>query len=412
VRIGLLTYHSVCNFGANLQTLSTVEYLKRNGHDPVVVNWVPESLELYYRSTIPSEQQTMHRQFVEKYLNVTRLCRSEADIVQVVEQHGIQGLIIGSDAVLKISPFLSRVRFPTRKIISLVKPTIDCVYPNPFWGNIVSEIKHKIPIILMSASSQNAAFKYVSRKTRLEMGHSLSRFRYISVRDVWTKKMVTYLSSGGIIPEITPDPVFAFNDNVSEQRKKDELLQKYNIPDNYILVSFRDSKTVTRQWILKLEKLASSKGLVCVALAMPQGLFFMSDVKQKIPTPLGPMDWYSLIKYSKGYIGQNMHPIVVAIHNAVPFYSFDQYGKISLLRRVNQSSSKIYDILKIAGFEENRIATTVRRYKPPDPNIVLNEIVKFDKVKCKEFSNRYRDKYMEMMQGICENIVNEYGAFV
>ena len=42
MKIGILTYHSVYNFGANLQVLSTVGYLKNNGFEPIVINWIPE----------------------------------------------------------------------------------------------------------------------------------------------------------------------------------------------------------------------------------------------------------------------------------------------------------------------------------------------------------------------------------
>ena len=48
MRIGLLAYHSACNFGANLQLLSTIGFLKKEGHTPIVINWIPASLEKEY----------------------------------------------------------------------------------------------------------------------------------------------------------------------------------------------------------------------------------------------------------------------------------------------------------------------------------------------------------------------------
>ena len=43
MNIGILAYHSACNYGANLQVLSTVGYLKRNGHNPIVINYETKS---------------------------------------------------------------------------------------------------------------------------------------------------------------------------------------------------------------------------------------------------------------------------------------------------------------------------------------------------------------------------------
>lgn len=39
------------------------------------------------------------------------------------------------------------------------------------------------------------------------MKRSILEFRFISVRDDWTKKMIVYLTDGEIVPEVTPDPV-------------------------------------------------------------------------------------------------------------------------------------------------------------------------------------------------------------
>lgn len=43
MRIGVLTFHSSRNFGANLQTLATQEMLRKLGHEPVIVNNVDEA---------------------------------------------------------------------------------------------------------------------------------------------------------------------------------------------------------------------------------------------------------------------------------------------------------------------------------------------------------------------------------
>ena len=53
MKIGILTYHFVSNFGANIQTLSTFEYFRNVGHDPVIINWIPTDLEQYYNNVVP-----------------------------------------------------------------------------------------------------------------------------------------------------------------------------------------------------------------------------------------------------------------------------------------------------------------------------------------------------------------------
>ena len=76
MKIGILTYHWVANFGANLQTLSTVCYLKKNGFIPIVINWIPLDCELKYQSSTPVEQLDAHASFSETYFETTRVCRT------------------------------------------------------------------------------------------------------------------------------------------------------------------------------------------------------------------------------------------------------------------------------------------------------------------------------------------------
>jgi hypothetical protein len=116
MKIGILTYHCVCNFGAQLQTISTVGYLKRNGYDPIVIHWYPKDLDESYQKRVPGEQYKEHIHFTEQYMPLTRLCRIEEDIIHVVEENKIDAVFIGSDAVFKYIPLACRRAFSRRKL--------------------------------------------------------------------------------------------------------------------------------------------------------------------------------------------------------------------------------------------------------------------------------------------------------
>jgi hypothetical protein len=400
MKIGILTYHSVYNFGANLQVYSTVGYLKNNGFEPVVINWIPEDLEARYDRTIPPVQAGSHKEFIKTFLPCTRICRINTDIAQVVKEENINGIIVGSDAVLQHTPFLSRLHLTKKGIILGKKPESDRLFPNAFWGSFIPFLEEKIPIIIISASSQNTNFKYIRGKSRKRMKLSLNQFKYITVRDDWTSRMIKYLSNGTIIPDITPDPVFAYNQNIKEQYSKEEILKKFNLHDNYLLVSFRSQNCVTRDWLKSFNEIAERNSLSCVALPMPNGIIFDNPFSSSIELPLGPIEWYSLIRYSSGYIGENMHPIIVALHNEVPFYSFDTYGIILLRFFVNEKSSKIYDILSKAGFTKNRICALGKGYKCPTPGEVFSRINDFDFLKSHLFRINQQNCYNLMMKRI------------
>ena len=362
MKIGILTYHAACNFGANLQVLSTVEYLKNAGHDPYVIDWYSEELEKFYRASTPEQQYNCHVEYRKMYLPLTKRCFNEKDVANVIDEMGIEAVIVGSDAVAQHHPLKSRRKFAPRLMkFTVYEPTKDRMFPNCFWGSFVQYLKHPIPLAMMSGSSQNSDYKLMTEDEQIAINKSTENFKYISTRDTWTSNMFSYITQGRVIPPVTPDPVFAFNYNVNNQPTKNAILKKYNLPERYYLVSFHNSRTVSKEWLTELKDKAKAIDIECVALAFPQGMEFEHPFNLSIDIPLSPMDWYCLIKYSEGYIGHNMHPIVVSLHNAVPCYSFDNYGVVKYRYFVNDKSSKIYHILSVFGLLGNRSASVGKK---------------------------------------------------
>jgi hypothetical protein len=390
MKIGILTYHSVPNFGANLQALSTISFLKKKGLEPFVINWLPFAKELIYKNTVSEVQWETHQQFCSQYLPMTELCRNEDDIKNVIVKQNIEKLFIGSDALWNYT-VLSNWKKLFRLLRygnTLIPP--DHNFPNPFWGSLYPLLNH-IPMVAFSVSSQNMPFYKVKGRLKTKMGTSLMQFKHITVRDEWTKLLIEYLTNEQISPNITPDPVFAFNNNVPYSVSKEKILSKFTLPEKYILLSFRFPK-IDNNWIKKFEYLLNKQGYACIGLSMPEGLISF-DFKKNIHLPLDPLDWYYLIKYSSGYVGERMHPIVIALHNSVPFYSFDEYGgKVT-------TSSKTYDIIRRAELLENHFAYCTKQ-KLPEPCEVFRKLLNFDIDKCNSFSKKQFIDYEFMMNRI------------
>lgn len=400
MKIGILTYHAACNFGANLQALSTYEYLKQKGLSPVVIDWTTRELERHYSSSVPANQFLQHKSFREKYLLLSSKCYNEEDIAETIGKEQINAVIIGSDAVLQHHPFLSRIVFPSRKVVSLAHYGPDRMCPNPFWGSFYGLLLKQVPLCLMSASSQNSPYKTMTSKERRLASELLSHFSFISTRDDWTSNMVKYITDGHIVPQVTPDPVFAFNHNVSFQITEKDIREKYGLHQQYILFSFHNSQTVSYSWLEEIQRIAEHNGQICVALPFPKGIKFQHPFVKEIPLPLSPLEWYALIKYSSGYVGQNMHPIVVSLHNGVPCYSFDHYGVKRFHFFVNKKSSKIYHIMERFGVLENWISCASPTYKAPSPQTVYNSLKSFNVARTKEVADDYLKEYLRMMKRI------------
>lgn len=407
MKIGLLAYHAVCNFGAMLQLLSTYMFLKNHGHEPVIINWVAKDLENYYAQNTPISQIENQLKLRLQLWKETALCRTIKDVANIISNEQIDAVIIGSDAVAQHHPLFERIVFPCRNIIAINSVTSDVLFPNPFWGIWTDYLDKPVPVALMSAASQDSKYKYISKKLRKQMKERIMAFSYVSVRDVDTQKMFSFITEGQCCPSVTPDPVFAFNQNAASLvPSKEELMKKYDLSGKYMLISFKNEKrcNVSQTWLNKFQDIAKHHGIQCVSLPFSTSLS-AGELESEIALPLNPIDWYALLKYSCGYIGNNMHPIVVCIHNTVPFFSFDNYGtKHANGLFCDSSTSKIRHILKVANLLDCRIASNSLFRRTPSPEHVFNKLQTFDKAKCKNFAQGYLNKYNEMMTKILERL--------
>ena len=137
---------------------------------------------------------------------------------------------------------------------------------------------------------------------------------------------------------------------------------------------------------------------------MPGGIKFNHPFSKVIDLPLSPDEWYGLIRYSSGYVGENMHPIVVALHCGVPFFAFDSYGIVRMKYFVNTKSSKVFDMVSFAGFSDNMVNILSRDYKSPSPDSVFEKISEFDFNRCHEFSEKQLNRYNLMMDKITNTL--------
>lgn len=402
MRIGILTYHCVPNFGAQLQAVSTVGFLKKMGHEPFMLHWYPERLSEMYRHRVPEIQLECHDAFTREVFPLSALCRTEDELCAEIKRLNLDGIIAGSDALFKYTPMKVRnnfVRRLFRKVRGIV-PVWDEMDENPFFGHFVPSLDKKIPLCAFSVSAQNAPYKMMSVGEMKQMQDGLASYSHITVRDEWTKQMVEFVSGKEGI-SVTPDPVFSFNSNIYIAfPSRQEILEKYNLPDNYVLLSF-SKHYMNDGYISGLSVALEQHGFTPVAFPMPEGLRDFG-LESRIPLPLNPLEWFALIKYSRGYIGERMHPIVVALHNCVPFYCFDEYGTYnSLVDRIRGrhvlSSSKTFLILERAGLV-NCMHSYHSKGGWPLPEAVVRSLENFDRERCSAFSEEMQELYTKSME--------------
>lgn len=406
MKIGVLTFLHVANFGANLQATSTYCYLKNQGHIPVFINYtsyqvlVVNAIAKYKRKLlhrVVSAQTLEHERFIcEQIKKQTRNVHTCSQVFDVIKEEGIEAIIIGSDAVAQHWPLFSTLKLGKHRPFWIEPLQQERRFPNPFWGVGFS---NKIPTAMMSVSSQNSKYHIFTKTVLKRIAKQIDSMTYISVRDAWTKDMMLAAQPSRAI-EVTPDPVFALNYNLGDLiPSENDIRSRFRLPKHYVLVGLR-SQVYSYEELSELNELFKQEDKECVAFNIDGVYAYKHPFSYEIPLPLNPLDWFALIKFASAYIGSNMHPIVSSLTNGVPCFSIDNWGVVDFWgNKKSSNSSKVYDILSQYDLTKywspiNKGRCAVSVYD------IVNLLRSFPVETVKETSKQRVEKYKFMMESI------------
>ncbi len=345
MKVGILTYHSSYNFGANLQTLAVQELLRSRGCRPVVIDYrIPEKMAMY-RATVPPEQAEMHEYFIEKYLHTSPQFSCAKDVHEYCSD-GLDAVFVGSDAVFRLVP-----RYvPKRLLRDLLRRNTSSFWNQPtdrmpvYWLPWRKNGAREPARVSIAASTVGTPFFFLEKSLRRQACNCLYDFDFVSVRDDWTRLMVDWLSHGKINPAICPDPVLCLNDYFN--------IPKEEIPDVDVSKTILITPSPDRRWITEFRKVVHDHGFSICNLPNPDNVFDFDESDFTFDLPMSPLAWYSLLAGSAGFIGSRFHALISCVTNNTPVISID----LSRTRRLLKVRSKTYDLCKRANAEV--------RYKP------------------------------------------------
>lgn len=122
MKVGILTFHAAHNFGAMLQAYALQEQMRINGHEPWIINYIPE----YIASKRPTLQKWMfthgralqtikyyfkimrkakksydkYKYFAHEHMKLTNICNTHEDLSNICKYFDC--IILGSDQIWNI----------------------------------------------------------------------------------------------------------------------------------------------------------------------------------------------------------------------------------------------------------------------------------------------------------------------
>ncbi len=330
MKIGILTFHLPTNFGANLQAFASSRYFSSMGHEVRVLNYArPADLENRIKTT--EIQLKAHRKFVEERLSLSKMVTTAVELCTLVKEEGIELLVIGADAVWRLLD---------DEYIFFAKWLFDDL-----------SLAH-IPVVSMSAAHMGDGFASLGEKQRKTLADCLRKFRYLTVRDEWTRHVVNrdLFEGKSVVELINPDPVFILS--LGEEERWESYGEQ---PKGYVVVTLPKNWTAGRRqglehklWFLRLKRCVHRRGLRLIELPLPEGPSGLT-FDFTVPYPIDPVQWFLWLRNAKCFIGLRFHAVVSCIASGTPFFSFDSYD-----RNNHPERSKIYHLLKDTPFEKYR----------------------------------------------------------
>lgn len=389
MKIGILTYHSPCNFGANLQAYASSKFFESLGYTVRVINYLP--LENDNEGRNLTEQEIAHDNFSQHTLNVTRKVYSGEDVYNVVKEEQIDIVAIGSDAVWNKN---NRKR-------------LEVFYAKWLFN---TELEKKVRVIALSPAFMGSDYRDLTMEERDSFKQGLLKFSAINTRDEWTKNVVNREIVGGeYIKTVNPDPVFLLDQFCDENWVHNESViasKKYyaiTLPKDYM----KSMGIFKQRWLDRLKHEVNKRGYLLVELPTPEGYSGYEGFDYVVKYPIDPLQWFLWLKNAKAFVGLRFHAVVSCISSGTPFFSLDSYANLNRGQRVlnllgyhNKDRewayrSKIRNIIEGSGLEDYRVngaqVNTISAKK------VVRMLESFPLDKMEAYSNLMATRFKENM---------------
>lgn len=305
LRIGLLTFHHVINYGAMMQAYGLVDYLTRAGHDVEVIDYrFPYARRIMLRELARSRWHLpkmardltkgfkFHR-FNRKHFEQSRTFRDANDLTALKDRYDL--IIAGSDQIWNthmfgfLPAYFLNFADPAKTQLASYAPSVGNLDQ---WGPEQDEV-----------------------------GKLLGRFHHLSARDEPTRQLVK--QACGRDAKLVLDPTFIGN--------FDGLVDDAGPPidEPYILGYYVGRPKPVHEGFERFKK---RLGIKVLLVGDP------SSAADETHIAVSPQRWLSYFKHARFVVTTSFHGSIFSILNrkpfAIPFRSSTLNRQADLLRRI------------------------------------------------------------------------------
>lgn len=312
-KIGLITWHSLENYGSVLQTYALYTIIKENGYDVEIINYVKNAkkniiyrlyrkIKINFKGKKNSYWYRSNRflNFRKKYLKETILYNSLEQLIEISNDYDIY--VCGSDQIWS----------PNR---------LDYAYFLKFTDR--SKIAYAPSIVIDE----------IKKDDLNEIRKNLNNFNYISVREKKGKEILKKIINKEI--KVVLDPTLLLG-----KKDYEKILKNVPLNEPYLLCYLIGDRLEHRTLV---KEISSKFNLKIVTLPFKT---MDEDFGDIILKGIGPEEFLGLINNSKLVCTDSYHGMLLSIMLEKDFYEFPRFldnDKISQNARVNE----VIELLKL-----------------------------------------------------------------
>ena len=366
MRIAIMTWHHYNNYGTALQLTALTDVLKQLGHNPNVINYVPDGSVNktptfnYVNKAINRLQKKLHSESIvddvngnafekyrEKYFSYTDKCNNQSELEKLNDQYDC--FICGSDQIW------SPVVFDKHYFLDFVTDSNKKISYAPSFG--VNKIE--------DANIAEAIKGYIEK------------IPYLSVREREGRKIIEDLGSKA---QVVLDPTLLIG-----AKEWGAYSQQIEDEENYMFVYFL---TYNKKHLKAAYSIANDLGVKVKVLPV-----IRQDLKNpdRITENVGPSEFLGLIKNASYVCTDSFHATLFSIMFNKSFCTFKRFSD----KNKKSQNSRVYNILKELGLL-NRI------YTPKNKELLK----KIDYSAIDEHLERLRSKSMKFLSNALNGVDN------
>ena len=377
MKIGIVTWFHYRNYGTVLQAYALQKFLKSNGYNCVLVNYIPINNKTFIekiksgnlKHRIASKIESCRYKFLEPNIKEMILERNRAFENFVAYNIDFTQKSQTSSELFKLNE------------------TIDCFIcgsdqiwnPENFNGvyylNFVNDKNKKI------SYAPSFGVSHIPTSKIEEIRQLVNKFDWLSVREDKGASILKELTQKDV--EVVVDPTLLLSKIDWQQ-----ISVSPNISKDYILCYFLGDRKEYWKAVERLQKMTTYKVIIIPAR------FNAYLQKYEIRASTSPEEFIGLIKNAKIVLTDSFHGVIFSLKFERDFYVFKRFKD----KDKRSQNSRIYNILKMLNLEERLIDSNVLEdYKDN------YSIEKYDEIN-KVLSRKIGDSTTFLMKAL-----NDYG---